>query len=201
MCRYIAREKRAHMEECVNRLHFFPNKLNTRGRGRDTSSTYLYTGDDTDGTLLWSRNTCCSLHIWVTESLAESPPVTAQAAAKICGRLICTSSLHLVVGRFLRFALGTCQDTLVLLIVLRLGHIHRILLLPNLLLHLSHWTIWPHLPWRQRLEILGLHLFEHVWVILEVEEDTEKTLLVSPPKQSIFPRRLLAFTLGLGLVQ
>ena len=121
--------------------------------------------------------------------------MTAQAAAKICGRLICTPSLHLVVARLLRFALGTRQDALVLCIILRLGHLHRSLLLSNLLLGLTPRSLGPHLPGRQCLKLLGLHLFEHVWVILEVEEDTEKTLLVPPTEQAVFPRWLFDFVL------
>lgn len=129
------------------------------------------------------------------QNSAESPPVSAQAAAKICGRLISTPSLHLVVGRFLGFALGTRQDALVLCIILRLGHLHRSLLLSNLLLSLTPRSLRPHLPCCQCLELLRLHLFEHIWVLLEVEEDTEKTLLVPPTEQAVFPRRLFSFVL------
>ena len=123
----------------------------------------------------------------VTESLAETPPVSAQAATEICRRLICTPSLHLVVGRLLRLALGTRQDALVLFIHLRLGHLHRNLLLSNFSLHLTLGPIGPHLPGCQRLELLGLYLFEQVWVFLDVEEDTEQTLLVSVPEETVFP--------------
>ena len=118
----------------------------------------------------------------VTESLAESPPVSAQAATEICRRLICTPSLHLVVGRLLRLALGTRQDALVLFIILRLGHLHSNLLLSNFSLHLTLGSIGPHLTRCQRLEVLGLHLFEQVWVFFDVEEDTEQTLLVPVPE-------------------
>jgi len=137
---------------------------------------------------LWS-NTSCSLHKKVTESLAESPPVPAQAAAKVCRRLICTPSLHLVVARLSRLALGTRQDTLVLFIQLCHGHLLRYLILSKLLFSLTIWSLRPHLAGRQRLKILGLHLFEQVWVVFDIEEDTEEPMLVPPSKRSIFPRR------------
>ncbi len=108
--------------------------------------------------------------------------MSAQAATEICSRLICTPSLHLVVGRLLRLAFGTRQDALVLFIILRLGHLHRILLLSNLSLRITLWSVGPHLSRCQRLEVLGLHLFEQVWVFLDVEEDTEQTLLVPVPE-------------------
>ena len=95
--------------------------------------------------------------------------MTTNTVTERCHRFIRTSTLQLVVGSFLRLALGACQNTLVLLIVLRLGHLHRILLLSKLLLHLPQWTIRPNLSGRQRLDLLGLHLFDHVRVILEIE--------------------------------
>ena len=192
MCRYIVREKRAHMEGYAKQTHSFLDKLNTLERGHDTSSINLYTGDDNDEDEFlrnsgMARNTYCSLHKRVTESLAESPPVTAQAAAKVCSWFICTPSLQLVVTRLLGLALGTRQDTLVLFIVLRLGHLHRSLLLSNLLLGQPLWSFRPQLTRCQMLELLGLYLFEHVGVFLEIEEHTEQTLLVPPPEHTVFP--------------
>jgi hypothetical protein len=150
-------------------------------------------GDDIDGTKrLWS-NTYCSLHMSIADSLAESPPVSAQAAAKVCRRLICTPSLHLVVARLLRLALGTCQDTLVLFIQLCHGHLLRCLILSNLLLRHAIWSLRPHLPGCQRLEILGFHLFEQIWVVFDIEEDTHQTMLVPPTERWVFPRRLFVF--------
>lgn len=75
MCRYIDREKHAHMEGYAKRIHSSRDKLNIRVRGCDTSLINLYTGDDTyeDEFLLNSnmvQNTYCSLHKIVTESLA-----------------------------------------------------------------------------------------------------------------------------------
>ena len=166
------------------------DRLNTRERARGTSSGHLRRGDDNDGTDEFLRNTCCSLHKRVTESLAESPPVSAQAVTKICHRFIRTSTLHLKIRSFLGLALGARQDTLILFIILRLGHRHCHLPLSNLSLRLTLGSIGPHLTWCQRLELLGLHLLEHVWVVLEVVENTEQTLFVSPPEQSVFPRRL-----------
>ena len=103
--------------------------------------------------------------------------------------------MQLKIRSFFGFALGTRQDALVLCIILRLGHLHRHLLLSNLLLSLTPRSLGPHLSGRQCLKLLGLHLFEHIWVILEVEEDTEKTLLVPPTEQFVFPRRLFDFVL------
>ncbi len=192
MCRYIVREKRAHMEGYAKQPHSFLDKLNTLERGHDTSSINLYTGDDTDEDEFLQnshmvRNTYCSLHKRVTESLAESPPVTAQTATKVCRWFICTPSLQLVVTRLLGLALGTRQDTLVLFIVLRLGHLHRSLLLSDLSLHLTHGSFGPQLTRCQMLELLGLYLFEHVGVFLEIKQHTEQTLPVSRPKHAVFP--------------
>ena len=157
----------------------------------------IYGGDEF---LRWSRNTCCSLHKIVTESLAESPSVTAYATAEVCSRLVCTPSLHLVVGRLLRLALGTRQDAFVLHVVLRLGHLFHRLLFTKLLLRLTPWSFRPHLSWCQRLELLGLHLLDQVWVVFEVEENAEQALLVPPTEQSVFPRRFLVFIRPLLLV-
>ena len=56
MCRYIDHGKRAHMGGDVTWTHFFPNKSNILGCGRDTLTTsdarwttcLLYMGDDTE---------------------------------------------------------------------------------------------------------------------------------------------------------
>ena len=116
-------------------------------------------------------------------------------------RFVRTSALKLKITRLLRFALGTRQDALVLFIVLRFGHLHRILLLSNLPLRLTIWSIGPHLSGRQRLEIFGLHCFEQIWVVFDIEEHTEEPMPVPRTKQWVFPRWLLYITLGLGLIQ
>ena len=102
-------------------------------------------------------------------------------------RFVRTSALKLKITRLLRLALGTCQDALVLFIILRLGHLHRNLLLSNFSLRLATWSIGPHLSGRQRLELLGLHLFDHVGVIFEIKEHTHQTMLVPPTERSTFP--------------
>jgi len=82
MCRYIVRGKRAHMEGYAKQNHSFLDKLNIRGRGRDTSSINLYMGDDNDEDEFlrnsgMARNTCCSLHymriitLWVVNFVAS----------------------------------------------------------------------------------------------------------------------------------
>ena len=113
--------------------------------------------------------------------------MTTQATAEVCRGLVRAARLHLVVARLLRFALGAGQDALVLLIVLRLRHLHRRLLLANLLLRLTNWTVRPHLSRRQRLEILGLGLLHDIWILSQVEENTHKPLLVAPPEQPVLP--------------
>jgi len=115
--------------------------------------------------------------------------VTADAVTKICHRFIGTSTLHLVVGSFIRLALGARQDTLVLCIHLRLGHLHRRLLLSNLSLSLTLGSFGPHLSRCQRLQLFGLHLLDHIGVVFEIEEHTEKSLLVPQAEQFVFPRR------------
>ena len=119
--------------------------------------------------------------------------MSTQALRVGCHRFVRASRLHLVVARFSRLALRARQDAFVLPIHLRLCHLLFGIEFSNLALRRSQWTIWPHLTGCQFFQFLAFNLFHELWILVNVEQNTEKTLLVSRTKQLVFPRRSLFY--------